>query len=111
MQRPFDPKYINKVVIKVGTRLLTYKTGKLNLGIIEKLVRQIADLKNRGKDVILVSSGSVGAGIGRLGLKKKPVSTQEKQAVAAVGQGLLIQVYEKLFSEYGHIVAPVLLTW
>lgn len=111
MQRPINPEYIKKVVIKVGTRLLTYKTGKLNLGIIETLVRQIADLKNQGKDVVLVSSGAIGAGIGRLGLEKKPVSTPEKQAVAAVGQGLLIQVYEKLFAEYGHIVAQVLLTW
>ncbi|NMB41496.1 MAG: glutamate 5-kinase [Firmicutes bacterium] len=102
---------MQKIVVKVGTRLLTYETGKLNLGIIEKLVRQIADLKNQGKDVILVSSGAIGAGIGRLGLKTKPSSTQEKQALAAVGQGLLIQTYEKLFSEYGHIVAQVLLTW
>ena len=110
MQRPIKPEYIKKIVIKVGTRLLTYKTGKLNLGIIETLVRQIADLKNQGKDVVLVSSGAVGAGMGKLGLKKKPVSIQEKQAVAAIGQGLLIQFYEKLFSEYGHIVAQVLLT-
>lgn len=110
MQRSIKSEYIKKIVIKVGTRLLTYKTGKLNLGIIEKLVRQMADLKNQGKDVILVSSGAVGAGIGRLGLKRKPVSIQEKQAVAAVGQGQLIQIYEKLFSEYGHIVAQVLLT-
>ncbi len=110
MQRPINSEYIKKIVIKVGTRLLTYKTGKLNLGIIETLVRQMADLKNQGKDVVLVSSGAVGAGIGKLGLKRKPVSTQEKQAVAAVGQGLLIQFYEKLFSEYGHIVAQVLLT-
>jgi len=108
--RPIKPERIKKIVIKVGTRLLTYKTGKLNLSIIEKIVRQIADLKNQGKDVVLVSSGAVGAGIGKLGLKKKPVSIQEKQAVAAVGQGLLIQFYEKLFSEYGHIVAQVLLT-
>lgn len=101
---------LKKIVVKVGTRLLTYQTGKLNLGIIERLVRELADLKNQGKDIILVSSGAVGAGIGKLGLKKKPVQIPEKQAVAAVGQGVLIQFYEKLFGEYGHVVAQVLLT-
>ena len=101
---------INKIVVKVGTRLLTYKTGKLNLGIMERLVRELADLKNQGKDIILVSSGAVGAGIGKLNLKKKPVLIQEKQAIAAVGQGVLIQHYEKIFAEYGHVVAQILLT-
>jgi len=101
---------LRKVVIKVGTRMLTYETGKLNLGIIERLVREIADLKNRGKEIILVSSGAIGAGIGRLGLTAKPAAIEERQALAAIGQGLLIQFYEKLFAEYGHIVAQVLLT-
>ena len=101
---------INKIVVKVGTRLLTYKTGKLNLGIMERLVRELADLKNQGKDIILVSSGAVGAGIGKLNLKKKPVLIQEKQAIAAVGQGVLIQHYEKIFAEHGHVVAQILLT-
>ncbi len=109
-KRLLAEKLINKIVIKVGTRLLTYETGKLNLGIIEKLVRELADLKNQGKDVLLVSSGAVGGGIGRLGLQRKSLSIQERQAVAAIGQGLLIQFYEKIFSEYGHIVAQVLLT-
>ncbi len=110
MNRPLCIDSIQKIVIKVGTRLITYETGKLNLDIIEKIVREIADLKNQGKDVILVSSGAVGGGIGRLGLKRKPVSIQKKQAVAAIGQGLLIHIYEKLFSEYGHIIAQVLMT-
>ncbi len=110
MKRPLDKNSIQKIVIKVGTRLLTYDTGKLNLGLIDRLVREIADLKNQGKEVVLVSSGAVGAGIGRLGLKRKPVSVQEKQAVAAIGQGILIQFYEKHFAEYGHVVAQVLLT-
>lgn len=110
IKRPLNEKFIKKVVIKVGTRLLTYETGKLNLRIIEKLVREMADLKNQGKDVILVSSGAVGGGIGRLGLQRKSLSIPERQAVAAIGQSLLIQFYEKLFSEYGHIVAQVLLT-
>ncbi|MBT9171865.1 MAG: Glutamate 5-kinase [Syntrophomonadaceae bacterium] len=98
------------IVVKVGTRLLTYETGKLNLRAMEKVVRELADLKNQGKDVVLVSSGAVGAGIGRLGLPGKPQSTPEKQALAAIGQGLLIQMYEKLFAEYGQVVAQVLLT-
>ncbi len=110
MNRPLSIDSIQKIVIKVGTRLITYETGKLNLNIIEKIVREIADLKNQGKDIVLVSSGAVGGGIGRLGLKRKPVSIQEKQAVAAIGQGLLIHFYEKLFSEYGHIVAQILMT-
>ncbi|HHT47324.1 MAG TPA: glutamate 5-kinase [Firmicutes bacterium] len=110
LKRPLNLDSIQKIVIKVGTRLLTYETGKLNLNIIEKLAREIADLKNQGKDVVLVSSGAVGGGIGRLGLKRKPVSIQEKQAVAAIGQGYLIHFYEKIFSEYGHIVAQILMT-
>ncbi len=110
MKRSIDRENVKKIVVKVGTRLLTYDTGKLNLGLIDRLVREIADLKNQGKEVVLVSSGAVGAGIGRLGLKRKPTSTQEKQAVAAIGQGLLIQFYEKHFAEYGHVVAQVLLT-
>jgi glutamate 5-kinase len=98
------------VVVKVGTRTLAHATGKLNLRYMEKLVRELADLANQGRSVILVSSGAVGAGIGRLGLAGKPQTTPEKQAVAAVGQGLLIQMYEKLFAEYGLVVAQVLLT-
>ncbi len=99
-----------RIIVKVGTRVLTYSNGKLNLKFIERLVRQIADLQNQGKEIILVSSGAVGAGMGRLGIKKKPTSIPEKQAVAAVGQGYLIQIYEKLFAEYGHTVAQILLT-
>ncbi|NLZ92932.1 MAG: glutamate 5-kinase [Firmicutes bacterium] len=98
------------IVVKVGSRTLTHETGKLNLRMMEKLVRELADLKNQGCQVILVTSGAVAAGIGRLGLANKPQTIPEKQAVAAVGQGLLIQMYEKLFSEYGLVIAQVLLT-
>jgi len=80
------------------------------LGGIEKLVRQITDLHNQGKEVLLVSSGAVGAGMGRLGITQKPKTIPEKQALAAVGQGLLMQVYAKLFSEYGKTVSQILLT-
>ncbi len=99
-----------RVVVKVGTRLLTHATGKLNLGYMEKLVRELADLRNRGHEVILVSSGSIGAGRGRLNITHSITSIPEKQAVAAVGQGILVQIYEKLFSEYGLIVGQILLT-
>jgi len=110
LSRDINNELLQKIVVKVGTRLLTYKTGKLNLGVIERLVRDISDLKNQGKDMVLVTSGAIGAGIGRLGLEKKPTSVQERQALAAIGQGMLIHSYEKLFAEYGHIAAQVLLT-
>lgn len=99
-----------RVVIKVGTSTLTYDNGLLNLERIELLVRQMADLSNQGKEVILVSSGAVGAGMPVLGFKERPKDIAVKQAAAAVGQGLLLQLYEKLFREYGIVVGQVLLT-
>ncbi len=99
-----------RVVVKVGTSTLTHSTGKLNLWRIEKLVRELADLANQGKEVILVTSGAVGAGMDFLGLKERPKTIPEKQAAAAVGQGRLMHTYEKFFSEYGQVVAQVLLT-
>ena len=103
-------KEAKRIVVKVGTSTLTYASGRLNLKQLEKLVRQLADLYNAGLEVILVTSGAVGAGVGRLGLKAKPRTIPERQAVAAVGQGLLMQVYTKLFSEYGINTAQILLT-
>jgi len=103
-------KEASRIVVKVGTSTLTYSSGRLNLKQMEKLVRQLADLYNAGKEVILVTSGAVGAGVGRLGLKARPRTIPERQAVAAVGQGLLMQVYTKLFSEYGINTAQILLT-
>ncbi|WMJ80110.1 glutamate 5-kinase [Clostridium sp. MB40-C1] len=103
-------KNVKRVVIKVGTSTLTHSTGLLNLNRIEKLVRQISDIHNRGIEIILVSSGAIGAGIGKLGLKEKPKTIPQKQAAAAVGQGILLHMYEKLFSEYGKIAAQILLT-
>lgn len=99
-----------RIVVKVGTRLLTHPTGKLNLGYMERLVRKLSDLRNAGHEVILVTSGSIGAGRGRLNISRKKISIPEKQAIAAVGQGLLLQIYEKLFSEYGLVVGQILLT-
>lgn len=103
-------KNVKRVVIKVGTSTLAYSTGLLNLSRIENLVRQLSDIHNRGIEVILVSSGAIAAGIGKLGLKEKPKTIPQKQAAAAVGQGILLHMYEKLFSEYGKIAAQILLT-
>jgi len=97
-------------VIKIGTSTLTYSNGQLNLQRIERLIREIADLHNRGIEVLLVSSGAIGVGASRMGYKKIPRTMPEKQALAAIGQGALIQLYEKIFSEYNITVAQVLLT-
>ncbi len=99
-----------RITVKVGTRLLTHHTGKLNFGYMEKLVRKLSDLRNEGHFVILVTSGSIGAGRGKLNIARKKISIPEKQAIAAVGQGMLLQIYEKLFAEYGLIVGQILLT-
>ncbi|WP_097025613.1 glutamate 5-kinase [Clostridium peptidivorans] len=103
-------KTIKKIIVKVGSSTLTYNNGLLNLSHIEHLVRQLADMHNQGYSVVLVSSGAIGAGMGKLGLKERPKSIPEKQAAAAVGQGILMHMYEKIFSEYGKTVAQVLLT-
>ena len=99
-----------RIVVKVGTSTLTHPNGKLNFFRIEGLVRELADAVNAGKQILLVSSGAVGAGMDRLGWKEKPKTIPEKQAAAAVGQGILMHTYEKLFAEYGQVVAQVLLT-
>ena len=99
-----------RIVVKVGTSTLTHPNGKLNYSRIEGLVRELADAVNAGKQILLVSSGAVGAGMDRLGWKEKPKTIPEKQAAAAVGQGILMHTYEKLFAEYGQVVAQVLLT-
>lgn len=103
-------KNSKRLVVKVGTSILTHPSGKLNLERLERVVRELADQVNAGRQVILVTSGAVGAGMGRLGLKEKPRTLPEKQAAAAVGQGILMHMYEKLFAEYGIIVAQILLT-
>lgn len=99
-----------RIVIKVGTSSITHNTGKINLIKIEKIARILSDIVNRGTEVILVTSGAIGVGIGKLNLKRRPVSMGEKQAVAAVGQCELMHIYSKFFSEYGHTVAQLLLT-
>ncbi len=101
---------MKRIVIKVGTSSLTYETGKLNIKKIESIVRVVSDLRNRGIEVVLVSSGAVGAGVGKLNLAEKPSETRKKQALAAIGQATLVSMYDRFFSEYGHSSAQVLLT-
>lgn len=101
---------VKRVVVKVGSSSLIYPTGRPNLSQMEQLVRQLADLHNQGKDVLLVTSGAIGVGQHRLGYTRRPKTIPEKQAAAAVGQGMLVHVYEKFFAEYGVTVGQVLLT-
>ena len=99
-----------KIVIKVGTSTLTHSTGRLDLRRIESLVKTLSDLKNSGKQVILVSSGAVSAGVAKANLGHKPSSLEEKQAMASIGQSELMKIYDRFFSDYGHTVAQILMT-
>ncbi len=99
-----------RIVVKVGTSTLTYSTGHLNIRRVECLCKVLSDLKNAGHEVILVSSGAIGMGVGKLGLAKRPDDLPTKQAAAAVGQCELMYTYDRLFSEYHHTVAQILLT-
>ncbi len=98
------------IVVKVGTSTLTYDGGGINIRRVEGLVKVLSDLKNSGKKIILVSSGAIGVGMGKLGIQKRPDSTRDKQALAAIGQCELMNYYSRLFGEYNHKVAQVLLT-
>lgn len=101
-----------KIVIKIGSSSIIHEeTGGVDFRKLEKLVRIICDLKNQGKEVILVSSGAIGVGFQTLGLKNKPKTVSLKQACAAIGQGQLMMMYQKLFMEYNHLAAQVLLTF
>jgi glutamate 5-kinase len=99
-----------RIVIKVGTSTITHDSGRFNLTNMENLCRSIANQMNQGKEIILVSSGAIGVGVGRLRLAEKPKSIRDKQAVAAVGQSELMNMYSRLMSDYNHIVAQILLT-
>lgn len=99
-----------RIVIKVGTSTLAHEGGRLNIRRIETLCKVISDLKNAGNEIILVSSGAIGMGVGKLALKSRPSDIPTKQAAAAVGQCELMYTYDKLFSEYRHTVAQILLT-
>lgn len=99
-----------RIVIKVGTSTLTYETGKLNIRRMAKLVSVLSDLQNAGCQVVLVSSGAIGVGTGKLGLPERPRDTMGRQAAAAVGQCELMFMYDKFFSEYGHKIGQLLIT-
>ena len=99
-----------RIVVKVGTSTLTHPSGGMNLHRIEHLVRELIDEANQGKEVLLVSSGAIAAGMNTLGLKERPAGVPERQALAAIGQGALLHIYEKFFHEYGRTMAQVLLT-
>ena len=99
-----------RIVIKIRTSTLAHSTGRLNIRRVEELCKVMSDLKNAGHEIILVSSGAIGMGVGKLSLSGKPKDIPTKQAAAAVGQCELMYVYDKLFSEYNHTVAQILIT-
>ena len=99
-----------RIVVKVGTSTLAHATGRLNIRHVEELVKVLSDLKNAGHEVILVSSGAIGMGVGKLNLPGRPTDMPTKQAAAAVGQCELMYTYDRLFTQYGHTVAQILLT-
>lgn len=99
-----------RIVIKIGTSTLAHPTGHLNIRLVEHLCKVVSDIKNAGHEVILVSSGAIGMGVGKLGLRSRPGDIPTKQAAAAVGQCELMYTYDKLFSEYNHTVGQLLIT-
>ena len=105
-----DLNTVKTVVVKIGTSTLTYENGKMNLRRIDKLCRTLCDLQNGGRRIVLVTSGAIGVGMGKLGLPERPDDTAKKQALAAIGQCELMFAYDKFFGEYHQNVAQVLLT-
>lgn len=103
-------KEINRIVVKVGTSTLTYDTGKINIRRLSKLAQVLSDLKNAGREVALVTSGAIGVGVGKLGLKERPHDIPGRQAAATVGQCELMFLYDKFFGEYGNITGQLLVT-
>ena len=99
-----------RIVVKIGTSTLAHATGHLNIRRVEELCKVFSDVKNAGHEVIIVSSGAIGMGVGKLGLQSRPTDIPTKQAAAAVGQCELMYTYDKLFSEFNHTVAQLLIT-
>ncbi len=99
-----------RIVVKVGTSTLTHKSGHINIRLMEGLVKVLADIQNSGRELVLVSSGAIGVGVGKLGLRERPRDIPGKQAAAAVGQCELMYLYDRYFSEYNHTVGQILLT-
>jgi glutamate 5-kinase len=103
-------KHKQRIVVKIGTSSLSYPNGRMNFHSIEKLAYVLSAIRRRGIRVMLVTSGAIGVGAGRLGLTRKPDKLSKKQALAAVGQAELMKIYQKFFEEYNQIIAQVLLT-
>lgn len=101
---------VKRIVVKVGTSSLTYPNGAMHFSQMERLVRQLAELTHQGYEVVLVTSGAIGAGVGLLNLAEKPAKVADKQAVAAIGQLHLMHLYQKFFSEYGKRIGQILLS-
>ena len=99
-----------RIVIKIGTSTLAHPSGLLNIKRVEELCKIMSDLKNAGNEIILVSSGAIAMGVGKLSLPEKPRDIPTRQAAAAVGQCELMYTYDKLFAEYNHTVAQILIT-
>ena len=99
-----------RIVIKVGTSTLTHPSGHLDIRHVETLCKVLSDVKNAGHEVVLVSSGAIGMGVGKLNLRERPTDMATKQAAAAVGQCELMYIYDRLFSTYNHTIAQILLT-
>ena len=104
-----DIKNAERIVIKIGTSTLAHPTGRLNLRRFEQIVTVISDLKNMGKEIVIVSSGAIGVGAGTMGLKERPREKIEKQAAAAVGQCSIMYWYDKFFGDYDKTIAQILL--
>lgn len=101
---------MKRIVVKVGSSSITHETGLLNLRKLEQLAKVLSDLSNQGNEVILVSSGAMAAGKGKMGISSRPQTLQEKQAMAAIGQCELMYIYDKFFSQYSKTVAQLLMT-
>ena len=99
-----------RIVVKIGTSTLAHATGQLNIRRVEALCKTMSDIRNAGHELILVSSGAIGMGVGKLGMRQRPQDIPGNQAAAAVGQCELMYIYDKLFSEYHHTVAQLLIT-
>ena len=99
-----------RIVVKIGTSTLAHSSGHMNIRRVEQLCKVLSDIKNSGHELIVVSSGAIGMGVGKLGLRERPRDIPGKQAAAAVGQCELMYFYDKLFSEYHHTVAQLLIT-
>ena len=110
LQNDFDFSARKRVVVKVGTSTLAYKTGNINIRRVQKLIEVFSDLKNAGHDIIFVTSGAVGIGVGCAGLSKKPTDMPTKQACAAIGQSQLMSFYSTEFAKHNHTVAQILAT-